>query len=531
MAYLHPVAARLLAALLCLFVGLATAGSSVAQDDPARLDAVKEFRSWFKKFKDEAQQVEAVMTLKGQECVPAAEELLKLLKHPSAAVQQAAFDVLATYHEPRTYQAWIDALPKEKDQTQVAVVVKVLGRARLAAAVAPIELAAQGPKVSAGVKYEAARALQAIGSAGTAGLLPKLLLDADPLVRLAAADAVGALKLKDAADALVGLLADDNWQVQSAAIAALKVLRPQQAVQPLIDLMKQAGRLQIECSEALFAITGMDFGLDPVRWQEQWTTLMGIQGWRIPTDEELAKKAESRRKYDALYGKTEQKKNAFAGIPTTSTNVLFIIDVSGSMDDLVVEVEKFQGYADRKRFTIVQTQLLQTLESLTDETNFDIVAFATNLQVWKGRLVPANVVNREAAKAFVRRLKPIGGTESQELAASGLGGAANLEAGKTNTYKALMYAFGIDPDKPPKAAATGADKEALKSPLDTVYFLSDGRPSVGKFIDVNEIRREVNKHNEVWRIVFHAIAIGDFQKEFLQALAEDNGGVFVDLGR
>jgi hypothetical protein len=41
----------------------------------------------------------------------------------------------------------------------------------------------------------------------------------------------------------------------------------------------------------------------------------------------------------------------------------------------------------------------------------------------------------------------------------------------------------------------------------------------------------VRKNNEVWKIVIHTIAIGDFQKEFLQALAEENGGVFVDLGR
>ena len=114
---------------------------------------------------------------------------------------------------------------------------------------------------------------------------------------------------------------------------------------------------------------------------------------------------------------------------------------------------------------------------------------------------------------------------------AGLGGSANLQAGKTNTLGALLYAFGIDPEKPPKAVVTGFDKNAIKSPLDTVYFLSDGRPSVGKLIDTNEILKEVRKYNEVYRIVFHAIAIGEFQKEFLQVLAEQNGGVFVDLGR
>ena len=95
----------------------------------------------------------------------------------------------------------------------------------------------------------------------------------------------------------------------------------------------------------------------------------------------------------------------------------------------------------------------------------------------------------------------------------------------------MLYGFDVDPDKPPKAAVTGIDKNALKRPLDTIYFLSDGRPSVGKLIETNEILAEVRKFNDQYRIVIHAIAIGDFQKEFLQQLAQDNGGVFVDLGR
>ena len=143
----------------------------------------------------------------------------------------------------------------------------------------------------------------------------------------------------------------------------------------------------------------------------------------------------------------------------------------------------------------------------------------------------ANVVSRSSAKSFVRRLSPIGGNEAQELAASGLGGSANLEGGKTNTLKALLYGFGVDPDKPPKPKVTGFDKKALKRPLDTIYFLSDGRPSIGKLLEPEEILAEVRKHNENYRLVIHTIAIGDFQKAFLRQLAEANGGVFVDLGR
>jgi len=514
-----------------LSVALSLVAPLGAQDDAAKLDAVKEFQRFFRKEKSEALQVEAILThLKGNECAPAAEELIKLLKHPAAAVQQAAMTVLATYNDPKTYATWIADLPKSKDPEQQAVIVKVLGAAKVKDAVPAIEAVGLDPKASIVLKYESARALHGIGDAGGKGLLGALLADKEPQVRIAALDAVGALKRVEHGRAATALLTAPEWQVQAAAVAACGQIRPQEAVQPLIDLMRKEGRMRTECAEALFRVTGFDFGVDPERWQEQWNQLMTIQGWRIPTDEELAKKAESRKKTDAFYGKKEERKE-FASIPTTSTNLLFIIDVSGSMDDLVGEVEKFQGYRDRRRFTIVQAELLSAIDSLTPDTNFDILSFATDISAWKKRLVPANVVNRDAAKQHVKSLKPIGGTEDQNTAMSGLVGAANLEAGKTNTLKALLYAFGVDPDKPVKPVVTGFDKNAIKSPLDTVYFLSDGRPSVGKLIEPLEILKEVRKHNEAFRMVIHTIAIGDFTKDFLKKLAEENGGVFVDLGR
>ncbi len=515
-----------------LFAALFLAAALPSQDElEARLDAVKEFKTYMRKSREEALQVEAVMTLKGNECKPAAEELFDLLKHKSQAVRKAALDVLATYRDSATFATWIEELPEMRDNEQVAALVMLLGQSKIVAGVPAIEAVAGDPKADDMVQYEAARALRRIGVPGETGLLGTLLSDNGAAVRMAAADAVGELRLKDHSDAVIGLLDDGEWQVQSAAVKALGKLRPQAAVQPLIDLMKQEGRLQIECSDALFLITTFEFGVDPERWQSHWNNLMKIDGWRIPTDAEVEKAKASRRKYDELYGKKEGPGNSFAGIPTTSTNVLFIIDQSGSMDDMIVEVEKFQGYKDRKRFTIVQTELLNTIEGLTDSTNFDIVAFATDIKIWKKRLVPANVVNRSSAKRFVERLKPLGGSESQQLAASGLGGAANLAAGKTNTMKALMYAFGIDPEKPPKGPVTGPGKVAMDWKIDTVYFLSDGRPSTGTLVDTNEILKEVKALNEAYRMTFHTIAIGDFQKSFLRDLARDTGGEFIDMGR
>jgi len=471
-----------------------------------------------------------VMTLVGQECPEAVEELLKLCRHKSVAIQQSALAVLASYRQLSSFQPWIDSLGSAGPDEQ-ATLIKVFGRAGLRGAAAAVCELLASPKVTALVRCEAARALARIGDESAARSIGVLLTDPDPLVRMAAVDCVGQLPLRSLARGVVPLLADAEWQVQSAAVVAVGIVRPQEAVQPLIDLMRRAGRLRIECSEALFRVTGFDFGLDPDRWQQQWNVLMAIEGWRIPTEEELAKKAESRAKYDQLYG-AKQGRNSFAGIPTTSTRVMFIIDVSGSMDDLVVEREKFRDYGGYEKCTIVRRNLIETIDALTADTYFDIVAFASDLKIWKKKLVSANIINRASAKSWVARLRPIGGTDDQELAAAGLGGLTDLAAGKTNTLKALLYPFGIDPGKPPrKISFTGAGKVSIKNKLDTVYFLSDGRPSTGKIVDTIEILEEVRRYNETFRIVFHAIAIGEFQKAFLRDLARQNGGVFVDLGR
>ena len=515
---------------LLLAMLLLTATAFAQDADPDRLAFVKDFQRFFRKFKTEAEQVEAVRRLSGYECVPAVDELLGLMGHKVPLVQQTALAVLAGYKDSKSFQPWLDGFADNKDQAQRLLLLRVFGAAHLKGAKDAICAAALEPKATSQIRYEALRALQLIGETNVAQVVSPMLSDGDALVRMAACDAVAKLELVDLGVAVVPLLKDSEWQVQTSAVTAVAVTRPQAAVQPLIDLMRQTGRVRTECAEALFRITGFEFGLEPDRWQEQWNRLMAIEGWRIPTKEELAKKAESRRKYAEIYGQKEGL-TTFAGIPTTSTHVMFIIDVSGSMDDTVVEREKFQGYRDDKKFTVVRAQLLSALDSLTETTNFTIIAFASELNVWRPRLVPANIVNREAAKAWVGRLKPIGGTEDQDLAAAGLGGLTDPAGGKTNTLKAVLHPFGVDPENPPRAAVTGGDKVSIKNKLDTVYFLSDGRPSIGKIIDTLEILKEVRRYNEAFKIVFHTIAIGEFQKEFLRDLAEQNGGVFIDLGR
>ena len=113
---------------------------------------------------------------------------------------------------------------------------------------------------------------------------------------------------------------------------------------------------------------------------------------------------------------------------------------------------------------------------------------------------------------------------------AGLGSSGGLAMGKTNTLGALLEAFGLPHNKIPddrKLEKMGKPK----NDLDTIFFLSDGRPSTGIFVDKDDILRVVAQVNKFRKIVLHTIAIGEFQKHFLLELARQNNGEFVDLGR
>jgi len=516
---------RLLSLLIALLVAATAAGQTLEE----RREAVVEFSRYFKKYREVAQRVEAIHSLEGMDCVEAAAVLLDLVEDREPDVRAAAMQVVGTFRRLETFQSLIDGLPQQRDQARRALWVEVLTRARIKQVV-PVLVAmlAEDKKLKAAVKYRIAVALGELGDASATESLRTLLRDRDPMVCLGASDAVGRLAVAELAPEVIRLLEHDRWQVRSSAVATLGILRPQAAVTPLIELMKQGGRLMEDAAEALFLITSLDFGVNPEVWEVQWAKLMELD-WRIPTAAELEKAKESRRRDDAYYGK-ESGATSFGGIPTTSRRVMFVIDVSGSMDDRVVEVERFKaGYADLSKLTIVKTELLRTIDSLDRNTSFNVVAFASDLTPWKKKLVPANIVNKSSAKAWVERRQALGGRQAQDLAAAGLTGTANLAAGKTNTFKALMYPFGIDPgDRRRQGKTAGGSR---RGGIDTVYFLSDGRPSAGKLVDTMEILAAVNEVNASAKIVIHAIAIGDFQRDFLRGLARDNGGVFVDLGR
>jgi hypothetical protein len=373
------------------------------------------------------------------------------------------------------------------------------------------------------VRRRSVEALGALKDPAHAAVIAPLCLDPEVAVRCAAIDALAGLKSELVVQPALEALKDPVWQVRASAIAALGRVRRLESIEPLIQRMAvEEGRLRADIGLTLDEITGRSVGDRLEQWQSFWSSYKGR--FQIPTDAELvalrAKQKENREKY-----KPSGPQTSYHGIETPSRSILFVIDVSGSMENLVVEKERFQdgGYPSMMRIDIVKTELARTIERLEGNVNFNILAFGTDVKFWKKDLVPANALNRTAGKSWAMKLEPLGGSSKEDLASVGLMGSANLEAGKTNTWGALSAALGI--------AGRGAKDKHYAVAVDTVFFLSDGRPSHGDYVDPEDILREVRAANQLRKVVLHTIAIGEFQKDFMKRLAEDNGGVFVDLGR
>ncbi len=520
---------RLLASTLpALVVALAGSAAPAAAFAPPQGTDVSDFKRQFPRLESTAERVEAIYALEGLGGMEVADALLPVLKDEETDVRKAALKVLAKNDDAAVIEYLTSSLRK-RDKALVAAACQILGEGRRSSARAEIERAID--KGDWTIKYRGAEALGSFAEAASIPTLLPLLKDSEPLVRIATADALRRIPDESAAAGpeLVRLLDDKDWRVRAAVIAALARVRTKDALEPLVKIVESdEGRLVQDAAQTLTALVGRDFGRDAEIWRRWFEAYARDPGYRLPTLAELAK-AEAAREAAPKGGTgvyKERKITEFLGVQTPSKRVMFIIDTSGSMEDLILERERYRdrNYPGFSKMDIVKEELARTIEALDSKTEFSIVTFATKVKPWKrGNLVPANPVNRNTAIDYARALQPLGGHSREELASAGLSGAAALGEGRTNTYGALMYGLG----EPERGVLTKNDAPAV----DTVFFLSDGKPSVGDLVDTDDILQAVREANGSRKITIHVLAIGEFEKGFMKNLAEQNGGVFVDLGK
>lgn len=502
---------------------------------PLQDPTVKDFRRYFPKAKDTWERVEYVKALQGIDDPGVAQVLLDfdvaLDQDPHVAA--AGREVLAQLPSESARAPLRPILEKGKPAEHLPSVLRAAGEGRWVECTALVR-----PHLSSKIEDARLWAATAVGQLGDAESLPPLaaLAVKDPgmLVRVAAVDSLGVLGKGHedvAGPPLVAALADPALEVQTAACLALRAVRVKEAIGPLVDLLENGqGRILEYVYPTLIAITDNQFTDDPGLWRRWWTQ-MGAT-YQVPAEEELERRRAAREAAAAQYHPS-RKEAAFLGVETPSTSMVFVIDVSGSMEEEVVDRGPFQerGFREFQKLAIVKEELVRTLQDLKPHVRFNIYAFATGVYPWRPKLVPANALNVRSATDFVAGLQPVGGQLAAERAAAGLSGSSGTEEGRTNTYAALLAGLGVEvQDNEVRTPAEGAAAE-VKSKVDTMFFLSDGRPSVGELVDPDDILEAITELNRFRRVTIHTIAIGEFQKDFMLEMARRNGGTFVDLGR
>lgn len=507
-------------------------------------EIVKEFKKYFKKYKDTPTRVEAVLALEGEESPAVVKALLPVLRDEVVEVRDAAVRVLGGFKTSRPIKAMMVHFEDTKDEYER---LGILG----AVAVGGYSLdpesfyEALGDK-SWAVRRNGVKALVAAAKSAPANRIVLVDPDAKPkrkprgwpespeaavaplcddkevAVRCSAIEGLAEMNSEFVVKPAIAMLEDPIWQVRVSAIDALKRVRRKESIGPLVARMQiEEGRLIIDIGAALGELTGRNFGQRKDGWKSFWDTFS--TRFELPTDQFIADLKAAKKLTAESY--TPAGSVSYHGISTPSRSILFVIDVSGSMENSVIEKERFEDgeYPSFSRIDIVKTELARTIEGLEPYVKFNILSFATKTAPWKKGLVKANVLNKSSAMDWTINLEALGGASNSDMAGVGLTGAANMSAGKTNTYGSLMWALG--------AAGGGLRDKEYEVAVDTIFFLSDGRPSTGEFVDTEDILREVLKANELRKVVLHTIAIGEFQKGFMRQLAEKSGGVFVDLGR
>lgn len=207
-----------------------------------------------------------------------------------------------------------------------------------------------------------------------------------------------------------------------------------------------------------------------------------------------------------------QSRASYYGIETDGKGVVFVLDISGSMEgkdegsikDQVTGVAVETGgdaigdavggtfgsaisgaaKSEATKLGSAKRELIPAVRGLSDSSSFTILTFGAEIGGWKSGLVGATDINKTAATAYLKGLESGGGTPARE---------------------ALESAFAV-PGR------------------EVIFFVSDGQPTDASAAQILDRIRQLNPGGN---IVVNTIGLGDDQdKDFLRKLAEQNGGTY-----
>jgi type I restriction-modification system DNA methylase subunit len=173
---------------------------------------------------------------------------------------------------------------------------------------------------------------------------------------------------------------------------------------------------------------------------------------------------------------------------------VFVIDTSDSMTS--------KDASGATRMDLARDELLFTLGKLSQRTLFNIVTFSGAPILWQKELKKATPENKSLAKEWLLTQNPFGQT------------------GTYDTFKTVFEEVGG---------------------LDTIFFLSDGLPTAGRYVLQEKVLAEVSKMNQFLKVKINCIALlvgkydqmgapeedKEYLENFMRRLAEENNGTFI----
>ncbi|MFT4842122.1 MAG: HEAT repeat protein [Planctomycetota bacterium] len=311
--------------------------------------------------------------------------------------------------------------------------------------------------------------------------------------------------------ASIKALGRTNWRADMVLVRLLDDFRSSESIPALITVLerfrdnpkdvatgKLSGLLRVKVHELLVSMTGAVYSAkQPEKWRELWET-----------EKDKIKVAQKRDTGPKLGGTAAA---GFVGIPVEGTRVVFILDLSGSMDWPMDD----QG-GKVKRLDYAKRELLKAIEGLAPDSMFNLVTFNGDdeAEMWNKKLVDASKRNKERFKKFVEKLRPLGGT--------------NLWSGLEAALDIKMMKYG----------------NHYETTVDEIFLLSDGAPSVGDVQDPIEILRLVEEVNRFKEVRINTVFISSqtppevaaaqrrmslVPKELMRRMAKQNGGKFRDV--
>ncbi len=242
-------------------------------------------------------------------------------------------------------------------------------------------------------------------------------------------------------------------------------------------------------------------------------------------------------------GKRTRATGIYHGIETYSRRLVYIIDMSSSMEeDVDPELtrdakkkgeetkgnEEGDGKDDKRRrkidwskiktkYDLAKAELLRSMWALPepkkdkkkskykDEGNvaFTIIAYNSDIEIWEEKLVESTEKNKIRAEKWIERLKT---------------------GKKTNIYGALTTGFNLAEgklQKEKKAADTGTKGKDQEIQVDTIFFLTDGYATTGKYFGgIDEIKNvhDTNFDGKLSRAEFRKMFSEVFTEEEVMAL-------------